>query len=144
MAFRLARDDPRNLQCIITHCGSRVALSPICTAAVHGFVQSLRSLLANGALVDGIYAPHYVGNPLLEALAFGHEKIVHILDEYGADFNICSRQRMAGTALLSIVCYSPERRIIRKLLQQKRLNLNMVDCIGRTVVSIVSSSAEVD
>lgn len=129
------RDDPANLQSILIHCDARVTPNPICTAATRGFNHSLESLLKDNAVVNGIHPPYYVGNPLLRALRLGNNEAVQILEEYGADFDIRCRQGALTTVLERAAHVYSNPRLLERLLRKKNIDTNMVDCVGRTIVS---------
>ena len=108
-------------------------VSPLCAAAAFNFEHVMRFLLAHGALVDGIPSLYYMGNPLLQALRHGNEGIVRFLVEFGANINIRSPHTPNSTALTSAAQCSPD--LVRYLIEELKLDTNMPDICGRTIVS---------
>jgi ankyrin repeat protein len=104
-------------------------------AAARGFAHSLRALLEQGALVDGLPAPYHVGNPLARALRFGCVEAYRVLDEFGADFNTACQQSSSGSALVLATRCVQGRTLIPTLLQRVAFDLNSTDHLGRTIVS---------
>jgi hypothetical protein len=107
IASCFSRDSARGLRYIITHCNTRAPVSPLCAAAAFRYAHCLNKLLGEGALVNGLNAPRYIGNPLIAAFAAGHDHIIRILAEHGADFNVCSCDGITGTVMTSIARHSP-------------------------------------
>jgi ankyrin repeat protein len=106
--------------------------SPLCAAAACNFEHVLRFLLVNEALVDGIPSLHFIGNPLLRAIRYGNEGIVRVLIELGANINIRT-VNSASTVLTSIGGSGAE--LVNHLLEDKKIDTNMLDTYGRTIVS---------
>jgi hypothetical protein len=130
-------ENPKNAGCVSQYRGRGFAtVSPLCAAAAFNFEHVMRFLLAHGALVDGIPSLYYIGNPLLQALRHGNEGIVRILVEFGANINIRSPHTSNSTALTSAgsaAQCSPD--LVRYLIEELKLDINMPDIYGRTIVS---------
>ena len=136
MFLRLQRawESPENAGDVSRYCGGVFATaSPLCAAAAFKFEHALRFLLANGALVNGIPSLYFLGNPLLRALRYGNEGIVRALIEFGANINIRSPRTSYSTALTSAGEYGAE--LAKYLLEEWKIDTNMLDVYGRTIVS---------
>jgi len=115
------------------HDGIFVTTSPLCTAASFGFEHAMQFLLANGALVDGIPSLSFLGNPLLRVLTRGNEETVRALIDFGANINIRSPRTTYSTALTAAASNSAE--FVKYLLEELKIDTNMPDIYGRTIVS---------
>jgi hypothetical protein len=105
------------------------------TAAARGYECALRALLRNGTEVNGIFPPHYMGNLLLAFLFGVYRNSVQILDKFGVDFNLRCYKSFPSTALETMARYSPHYDILGNLLEKNSIDVNLVDSLGRTVVS---------
>jgi hypothetical protein len=113
---------------------SYATVSPLCAAASFGYDHVLQALIKNGAMVDGISSMRFAGNPLLRALQYGHIGIARILLDFGANINIRGLSKSNGcTALTSAALHSTA--LVEYLLDECKVNTNMVDAFGRTFVS---------
>lgn len=110
----------------------------MCTAAARGFRNAAQHLLRNGALVDGIPSPYCVGVPILRALHYNHEEMVQLLIESGADLSVHSPGTNVATVLEGTAKRSSNPQFIKKLLQDSRVDVNMVDPKGLTIVTSLS------
>ena len=106
--------------------------SPLCAAAAFNFEHVAQYLLENGALVDGISSLQFVGNPLLRALFNGHKAMVRILVECGARIDIRIPRRPHCTPLIAAASHSAE--MVRYLIENYNVDMNLVDAYGRTIV----------
>lgn len=112
---------------------SFITTNPLCAAAALNFEHVARFLLENGAMVDGIPSIRFLGNPLLRALEYGNKEIVRTLIDFGANINIRSPSASYSTALTAAASYNAE--IVRYLLEEWKIDTNMPDIYGRTIVS---------
>lgn len=118
--------------------GSGFARSPLWTAAAFNYEHAIRFLLANKALVDGNSLLHFVGNPLLGALEGGNGEAVRTLIEFAANINIQCLGSLCQTALISAALYNSE--LVTYLLEETKIDTNLVDGYGCTIVSDCSDS----
>jgi ankyrin repeat protein len=99
-------------------------------------VHVMRQLLASGCSVDGIYPPHYIGNPLARALRSGCKEAVQLLCDYGANFNLRSHQGSKSTALVHAAKHHPSSDLVSDLLDKYNSDANLIDNYGHTIVSL--------
>ncbi|KAF2493875.1 hypothetical protein BU16DRAFT_58449 [Lophium mytilinum] len=128
-----SREDPINLQSLLTHCDARVTPSPMCTAAARGFRNAAQHLLRNGALVDGIPSPYCVGIPIFRALQYNNEEVFQLLINSGADLSVRSSGTNVSTVLEVAALYRSSSKLIKKLLQEDGSYINMVSSKGLTI-----------
>ena len=134
LRLQSAWESPENADNVSRYTGGvDLTASPLCAAAAFNFEHILRFLLANGAWVDGIPSLQFAGNPLFRALRKGNKGIVRALVEFGANVNIRSSRSPHGTALNSAAAHSVE--LVEYLLEEWKMDTNMVDAYGRTIVS---------
>lgn len=112
---------------------SYVITNPLCAAAALNFEHVVRFVLENRAMVDGVPSFHFLGNPLIRALEHGNKGIVRTLTEFGANISIRSPCCPYITALTAAASYSAE--IVKYLLEEWKIDTNMPDVYGRTIVS---------
>lgn len=85
-------------------------------------------------MVNGIpQCEKFRGNPLIRAARYGHEHVVRTLIEFGAEINIRIPEYPFNTFLLAAAWQSP--RIVEYLLEEIRVDTNVIDAYGRTIVS---------
>ena len=73
-------------------------------AAIEGNVEKLKELIAKGANVNERFATDNLNTPLLNAVTRGHEKVVALLLDNGADINCRNKQGETALHLAIRVC----------------------------------------
>jgi hypothetical protein len=126
---------------IMRPCNGLDVASPLSAAATYGFEHCVQYMLEKGALVNGLPqsdSMSFRGNPLIRAARYGHKQIMRTLIEFGAEVNIRIPAYRCGSPLRDAT-YS-DASIFEYLLDEVKMDTNMVDSFGCTIVNALNLS----
>jgi len=119
----------------VSHPGFSAEFNNLFSAAILGKTERVKSLLADGADVNGKTA---TGRTAMMAASFnGNVRVVRILLAYGADVNLADN--LGSTALMDAVVFGSEKLV--KLLITAGAEINAVD---KQNVSVIDKAKKTD
>ena len=111
--------------------------TPLMYACKRGHIKTVSTLLECGADVN--IRSNRGSTAILEAISYDHPRIVHLLTKKPLDVNKAYPGRSERTALMVAVLNQSEP-IVRQLLRQSDIQVNMQDSLGYTALSLAATT----
>ncbi|SLM40444.1 P-loop containing nucleoside triphosphate hydrolase [Lasallia pustulata] len=111
--------------------------TPLMYACKRGYIKTVSTLLECGADVN--IRSNRGSTAILEAISYDHPRIVHLLTKKPLDVNKVYPNRSERTALMVAVLNQSES-IVRQLLHQSDIQVNMQDSLGYTALSLAATT----